>query len=276
MLAHDAAGRPRPAPEGPRSRTLTTPSGVRIGYETYGAGPPLVLVHGAFSDHRTNWSYVGPLLAARFTVLAVARRGRGLTDATAGHSVEDEMQDVAALVRQLGTPVHLLGHSYGALVALGAAALAPGLVRRLVLYEAPWPHLMDATALAPLEELAGRGDWTRFADAFFADVLAVPREVLDGLRGTPDWEAAVSDAPATLGDLRALSRFAFDPERFGSLDMPVLLQTGSESPPDFYVTDALAAVLTDVTLGPLDGQAHEAMITAPERYADAVCRFLAT
>ncbi len=56
--------------------------GVSISYEKYGVGPSLVLVHGAFSDHRTNWEFVKPLLEKRFTVYAIARRGRGQTDAT--------------------------------------------------------------------------------------------------------------------------------------------------------------------------------------------------
>ena len=102
----------------------------------------------------------------------------------------------------------------------------------------------------------------------------MPRDVLAELRASPDWAAIVADAPASLGDLRALARHRFDPERFSALPMPVLLQIGTESPPDFYVTDALAAVLPDVAIGPLEGQAHEGMTTAPEQYARALCLFL--
>jgi hypothetical protein len=55
---------------------------------------------------------------------------------------------------------------------------------------------------------------------------------------------------------------------------PVLLQVGSESPRQLYVTDALAAVLPDVRVETLPGQAHEGMTTAPGMYAEAVTRFL--
>ena len=58
--------------------------------------------------------------------------------------------------------------------------------------------------------------------------------------------------------------------------MPVLLQIGTESPRDYYVTDALASVLPDVPIGELEGQAHEGMTTAPEQYANAVRQFLLT
>jgi hypothetical protein len=53
-----------------------------------------------------------------------------------------------------------------------------------------------------------------------------------------------------------------------------MLQIGTESPRDLYVTDALAAVLSDVRIEALPGQAHEGMTTAPEMYAEAVSRFL--
>jgi pimeloyl-ACP methyl ester carboxylesterase len=72
------------------TRRLLTPQGVTISYDRFGTGPPLMLVHGSFCDHRTNWQFVAPELARHFTVHALARRGRGKTDATAGHSVNDE------------------------------------------------------------------------------------------------------------------------------------------------------------------------------------------
>lgn len=220
MTGNQQAGAHRPV-----IASMRSPAGVTLSYERYGKGPPLVLVHGSFSDHRTNWEFVAPLLGAQFTVYAIARRGRGLTSATEGHSIEDEAADLIALIRSIGGLVNLLGHSYGAHVALAAAARMPACVRNLILYEAPWPHLMD-------------------------------------------------DAKASRGDVRALSTYQFDAERFRGLSMPVLLQTGSESPRDLYVTDALAAVLSDVRVETLEGQAHEGMTTAPEQYAEAISRFL--
>jgi pimeloyl-ACP methyl ester carboxylesterase len=71
-------------------RQVSSASGTLVSYDTYGSGPPLVLVHGAFSDHHTNWEFVKPLFETRFTVYAVARRGRGETPRTEGHSVGDE------------------------------------------------------------------------------------------------------------------------------------------------------------------------------------------
>jgi pimeloyl-ACP methyl ester carboxylesterase len=120
---------------------LTSPAGATVSYDQYGRGPPLVLVHGSFSDHKTNWKFVKPLFETQFTVYAIARRGRGETDATQGHSLEDESSDVVAVIQSIGEPVFLLGHSYGAQTALAAATNVPDRIRKLVLYEAAWPRV---------------------------------------------------------------------------------------------------------------------------------------
>ncbi len=255
-------------------RTLTTSRGNTVSYSDEGDGPALVLVHGAFSDHETNWTFVAPLLRRHFTIYAVARRGRGKTSATTGHSVEDEAQDVADILRAIGSPVFLVGHSYGAHCALLAAAAEPGRVQRLVIYEPVWPHVITPDAMLALETLAAAGAWDQFAFSFFANTLRVSIEELEAVRAAQLWPPIVADAAATLGDLRALHAYRFDAQRFARLDVPTLLQVGSESPRDLYVTDALAAVLPDARIDTFAGQAHEAMTTAPELYAQVTMRFL--
>ena len=253
---------------------ITTPVGTTVSYDKYGNGPPLVPVHGSFSDHKTNWEFVKPLFEKQFTIYAIARRGRGETDVTDGHSLEDESRDVVAVIRSVGEPVFLLGHSYGAQTALAATAKVPDRVRKLVLYEAAWPRIVGKEALARLEELAQADDWDELAVTFFRDRLFVPVKDLDELRATELWPSIIADAEASLGDLRALSRYDFQAERFRELRIPVMLQIGTESPRDLYVTDALAAVLPDVRIQELPGQAHEGMKTAPHMYTEAVARFL--
>lgn len=253
---------------------LVTPAGVTVSYRKSGTGPPLVLVHGSFSDHLTNWEFVTPRLDARFSLYAVARRGRGETSATGGHSLEDEALDVAAVIEAVGEPVFLLGHSYGAHCALAAAATNPDRVRELVLYEPPRPSILTPQALARLEAFGASGNWDEVALTFFRDTLLVPEHEIDGVRRSDLWPPIAADAPATLGDLRALQRYDFDPAPYRSLACPVLLQIGSESPRNLYVTDALAAALPDARIEALPGQAHEGMTTAPAMYAEAVTGFL--
>jgi pimeloyl-ACP methyl ester carboxylesterase len=275
MTAIVTAVEPTSPTHAPKPLTrLTSRQGVTISYARSGDGPPLVLVHGAFSDHHTNWEFVEPVLAGRFTLYAVARRGRGATDATGDHSVEDEAHDVATVIESVGEPVFLLGHSHGAQCALAAASIVPARVRKLVLYEPPRPPLLAGEPLARLESLAAAGAWDEFAFAFFRDTLHVPVHELEALRASELWPPIAADAKASLGDLRAISRYDFTAERFRGLRIPVLLQVGTESLRELFATDELAAVLPDVRIGELPGQAHEGMTTAPEMYADAVTRFL--
>ncbi len=258
-----------------RVERITAPGGARVSFERYGEGPPLVLVHGMFSDHRTNWQESRGLLESRFAVHAVARRGRGETDAAGGYAVTDEAADIAAVLCSIGEPAALLGHSYGALCALEAAALVPGRVRALVLYEPPYPENLSPAAVAELRAFGERGDWDGLVEAFMRDVLQIPPAEVAEIRASPFWDVWTADAPATLNDMLAVVGHRFDPERFRALGVPTLLLAGSESPREIYLTDALAGVLPDVRIAELAGQGHEGMTTAPDLFVDSVTRFLA-
>jgi pimeloyl-ACP methyl ester carboxylesterase len=255
-------------------QTILSPERRVVAFDKAGSGPPLVLVHGAFSDHRTNWEFVQPLWARDFTTYAVARPGRGDTPAAPNRALEDDRRDVLAVIETIGEPVHLLGHSFGAHVALAAAALAPDRVRKLVIYEAPWTSLIPPAMAIRLELSAAAREWDTFTTTFFRDVLNVPARELDSMRPTPLWPPMIADAPASHADLRALRRYRFRPDAFFDLDIPVLLQIGTESPRHLYATDALRAVLPNARIGALQGQAHEGMTSAPHQYAKSVCSFL--
>ncbi len=128
------------------------------------AGPLAVLLHGVTSSSQSWWR-VGPRLAGRgYRVLAVDLRGHGASARTSqGLGLGDLADDV---IETLGVdppgagpgdpPVDLLvGHSLGALVALGLLARTPGLARRLVLEDPPGPTGVDWTALADSIESDG-------------------------------------------------------------------------------------------------------------------------
>jgi pimeloyl-ACP methyl ester carboxylesterase len=176
---------------------VTSRDGARISYVCYGDGPPLVLVHGGFSDHETNWDFVKPLLQDRFTVYAVARRGRGQTDATDGHTLRAEAEDVAAVVRSVDSPVFVLGHSYGAHCALGAAALVLESVAKLVLYEPPWPSAMNAEAVAHLEQIAESENWNELVATFMTDILLIAPEEVKEIQGHPRRDREAGLRPGT-------------------------------------------------------------------------------
>src|SRR5262245_20820801 len=127
--------------------------GVTLACGRAGNGPPLVLVHGTGAT-AARWTPVLPAFAARFSVYAVDRRGRGESGDAADYAIEHEFDGVACLVDSLVQPVYLLGHSYGGVCALEAARLTPH-VHKLVLYEPPVPlegfPIYDSIVLDRLE-----------------------------------------------------------------------------------------------------------------------------
>jgi len=95
------------------------------------AAPPLVLCHGMF-DHGRGFDVIAPLLASRFRVIALDARGHGESGRADAYVWLTDVLDVVHVLRSLGRPVHLLGHSKGGGVTIDAALSAPECVRQLV------------------------------------------------------------------------------------------------------------------------------------------------
>src|SRR5437660_9000166 len=114
---------------------VTSSDGISIAVWRSGSGDPLLLVHGTTADH-SRWDGVVAELGERFTVYAMDRRGRGGSGDADPYRLDAEFDDVAAVVVAIGSDVHVLGHSYGALCSLEAARRTSA-VRSLILYEPP-------------------------------------------------------------------------------------------------------------------------------------------
>jgi pimeloyl-ACP methyl ester carboxylesterase len=253
---------------------VASPDGTRISYGRTGSGPPLVLVHGT-SAERFSFRFVEPLLADRFTLYAVDRRGRGESgDSENGYAIEQEFADIAAVVDSLAEPADLFGHSYGATVALGAAPLARNL-RRLVLYEpAPGVAQVDPDLLARLDALLAKNEREQLLSAFLAEVGLDP-DALAQLRASPVWALRAAAAHTIPREMRAEQSYRPDPQAFPSLAIPALLLLGSESPEwAKRGTEVVHSLLPNSRVVLLEGQGHVAIMTGPELLAQEVARFL--
>jgi pimeloyl-ACP methyl ester carboxylesterase len=103
-------------------------------YEIHGAGPPLILLHGAYM----TVDMMGPILpglAERRQVIAPEQQGHGRTaDVDRPLTYEQMADDTAALARHLEIDhADVVGYSMGGGIALQLAIRHPGLVRKLVL-----------------------------------------------------------------------------------------------------------------------------------------------
>lgn len=115
--------------------------GVRLHAVVLGEGPPAVLVHGLLLGNLSTLLFgLGARLAVQRRVLGADLRGHGRSERTAsGYDVGTLAEDLRGLRAALGLggPAWLVGHSYGALVALEHARRCPEEVERLVLIEPP-------------------------------------------------------------------------------------------------------------------------------------------
>ena len=101
-------------------------------------GSPLVLLHGISMWWRT-YTPVLPYLSERFHVHAVDFRGHGRSGRVPkGYRCEEYIGDITEfLKRVVGEPAYIAGHSLGAFVAIQLGAVAPELVRAMVLEDPP-------------------------------------------------------------------------------------------------------------------------------------------
>ncbi|HET8820693.1 MAG TPA: alpha/beta hydrolase [Thermoleophilaceae bacterium] len=255
-------------------RHVTSPDGARIACEVSGEGPPVVLVHGAGS---ARWSFdaVRPLLEPSFTVIAIDRRGRGDSTDADGYELAQEYEDVAAVLRDAGEGALLVGHSFGGLVAAGAAGLLDELPR-LALYEPPMGGvLVDPETVDRWERLIEDGDRDAVVREFLRQVGGYDEAAIDEMARTQLWEARKRVTPTLPRELRAELAHKLDRDALAGVTAPTLLLVGTESP-DWATrsTEAYAEMLPSAEKRPLDGQGHGANVSAPEVLAGELTRFL--
>ncbi|MBN1528502.1 MAG: alpha/beta hydrolase [Thermoleophilaceae bacterium] len=235
---------------------------------------PILMLHGAGS---ARWAFdlLTPHLDDRFAVHAVDRRGRGdAPDGDGPYAIELEVEDVLAHLSELGPGATLFGHSYGALVAAAAAPRAEGL-ERLALYEPPMGGVLASNEWR--ERFSARiatGDRDRAVTDFLADIGGYSQNEIDAMRGTPVWDARLEIAPTVIRELEAESRYELPAEALATLDIPVLMLVGSESPGwARRSTAAYAAAMPGAEVVTLEGQGHGATSGAAELVAAELLRF---
>jgi pimeloyl-ACP methyl ester carboxylesterase len=118
-------------------------NGLDLYCEQRGTGDPVVLVHGAWTDHHT-WDRIGPVLARSFLVLTYDRRGHSRSVRPAGQgSIREDVADLAALLERFHlAPAHVVGNSFGGSIALRLASERPDLFRSLSVHEPPLRGLL--------------------------------------------------------------------------------------------------------------------------------------
>ena len=250
--------------------TITSADGTTIAYDRTGAGPPLILVVGAFNDRGAGVP-LAQWLSGQFTVINYDRRGRGASTDTQPFAVNREIEDLAALIEVLGGSASVFGYSSGAVLALRAAAA--GLpIDRLALYDPPFgiggpDHWSDlAHRIDGLIAAGQRGDAVAL---YQTEGVGIPAEVVAQLRHAPFWPQLETIAPTLAYDAAAL---AWPMTELSTVPTPTLVVHGEAGPPPLgeavrRVTDGLP----DARLVGLPGQTHDLV---PEVLGPVLTRFL--
>jgi len=269
--------------------TLAVADGT-LAYEIHGSDGPLVVLAHGMGDDRRSWDAVVPdLVAAGHRVAAVDLRGCGGSSAAwPSYGQGDIAGDLIALVRHLGGPAALVGHSIAGGAATIAASREPELIRALV-EVGPFTRKQSvairdlgvaayrrgALRLMGAVMLGSRGMWRRYLE------LATPG-------GRPaDWDARLARIDAMLrepGRMTALKRMgvsgtAESAPALAGIRVPVLVLQGSADP-DWVdpraeadaIVAALPAGLGRVRM--VEGAGHYPHVQEPAAVAAGIVSFL--
>jgi pimeloyl-ACP methyl ester carboxylesterase len=172
--------------------------------ESWGSGVRVVLVHGSLATGAEEWQAQRQLADEGFHLLAPDRRGYGQSSASHG---EDFLRDAGDIADLMGDGAHLVGHSYGGLGVLFAAARRPEATLSLTLLEPGafslgQQHPAARTLVAEVRRLWEQDlpdeDWVvRFLKAVGSDPDTLPPELVAAAvplapvlrRGRPIWES---------------------------------------------------------------------------------------
>lgn len=239
---------------------VTTKDGTIIAYDKKGQGPLLILVLGAL-NRRNQGKKLTELLADRFTVVSYDRRGRGDSTDIHPYSTDKEVEDIEALIDELGGSAYLYGHSSGCILALMAAKKLNDKVQKLALYELPYNSESPAQKASKTyrKELARlitedkRGD----AVALFVKSVGVSDKQIAAMERLPMWKGLTAMAHTLAYDtIELMEQYPTLATKGISTDTLVLY--GAKSPAFMGDTAReLSNTMPNAELHSLDGQAHD-------------------
>jgi len=244
-----------------------------------GEGTPVVFLHSG-PGNAADWRAVFERFATGYRLVAVNGFGRGQTsDWPSGEvHVDQYVELVVGLVRELGESVHLVGHSYGGAVALRMVSTSPRLVRSLVVVEPQaYPLLrdVDPQMLAEVRQVAeafavaldeGRVEdaWRGFIDHYNGpgSWWALPASTRDGMMGISDaavrsWGALFTN-PITVSDL-------------AQIRVPTLVIQGEQTmAPERRLCEIVADRVPEARQVVVEGAGHMLPLTHPTVVAEAL------
>ena len=255
-------------------RKVLSKDGTPIAFEMVGSGPAIVMVTGAITFRAIDPSAasLANLLAKDFTVINYDRRGRGESGDTPPYTVEREIQDLEALIDEVGGSAFVNGISSGGALTLWAAGnLGPDKIKKVVVYEPPFavgdhPGLpkdfVEKINMAVAENR--RGD---ALELFMTVAVGMPAEAVKPMHQEPTLGALESIAHTIAYDGTIIGDSSLPIERLTKVTVPALVMAGGASPNWLLkAAEATAKALPQSEYRTLKDQTHniDVKVLAPE------------
>jgi pimeloyl-ACP methyl ester carboxylesterase len=248
-----------------------------------GSGAPVIAVHGSMSSAR-QWRALGDRLKDRHRVVLpdLMATGEGGDSAPGAFAFADDVAFVSALIDAAGAPVHLIGHSYGGVVAACAAFARRARLASLTLIEPSAFHLLaqgneadyaEVMALYDTQQAAlARGDRADATGGFIGYWMGV-----DAWRAQPERRRAamIAGLPKLAEDWRGTLENHTTLADYRAFAVPTLLMRARDTRrPSFRIVDMLHGVMPDATLAEIDSGGHMSPLTNPGPVNAAIARFI--
>jgi pimeloyl-ACP methyl ester carboxylesterase len=253
----------------------------RIDYDECGAGPTIVLVPGSCSTGAA-WRPVSATWNGQFRFVTTSLLGYGGTverRTARDPSIVHEAEVVESVVRRAGGPVHLVGHSFGGLVALAVVLRKQVALASLVIVEAPAAELLrdkgedqHYRAFRQMTE-----DYFGAFEAGNKEAIASMIDFYGGAGTYASWPPrvrayAVETTPVNILDWASAYGFPLPAASLAAIDIQTLLIWGGASHPAVQRANALLSqCMSGAAPATIDGAAHFMIST----HAGEVARLIA-
>jgi pimeloyl-ACP methyl ester carboxylesterase len=253
----------------------------RIDYDECGTGPTIVMVPGSCSTGAA-WRPVIAALGSNFRCVTTSLLGYGGTAerrTTRDPSIAYEAEALESVIRRAGSPVHLVGHSFGGLVSLAVVLRNKVSVASLVIVEAPATEL-----LRDANEDAHYRAFRRMTNAYFAafnggnkEAIASMIDFYGGAGTYASWPPrvrahAVDTTHVNILDWASAYGFPLSVESLAAVDVPALVLRGGASRPAVQrANEIISECISGAALATIGGAAHFMIAT----HAGLVSRLIA-
>jgi pimeloyl-ACP methyl ester carboxylesterase len=245
----------------------------RIDYAEFGTGPAIVLVPGSCSTSAA-WRPVMATWNGQFRCVTTSLLGYGGTVERRTASDPDiayEAEILETVVRKAGSRVHLVGHSFGGLVALAVALRNRVFLASLVILEAPAPEVPrdrgEYELYCAFRQMT-EGYFAAFAGGN-AEAIAAMIDFYGGAGTYASWPPrvrayAVETTAVNILDWASAYDFALSAASLAAVQIPALVIRGGTSHPAVQCANALLSeYLSGAMLATIDTAAHFMIATHP-------------